>query len=142
VIKHLRSTSELVLRLSTENLNIIKWQVDASCAIHHDMRSHTGRTMSMGTGVVRSASRRQKLNAKSSTEAELVGVDDVLSQALWTKHFMEAQGHGVSTTLNQDNQSTVKLSENGKASSDKGTRHANVWCFFVANRIARKEVAT
>jgi hypothetical protein len=54
---------------------------------------------------------------------------------------MEAQGYGVTTILNQDNQSTIKLSENGKASSRKGTRHINIWYFFITDRIAGKEVA-
>ncbi len=53
---------------------------------------------------------------------------------------MEAQDYDVSTILNQDNQSTIKLSENGKASSGKGTRHINIRYFFITDRIARKEV--
>jgi hypothetical protein len=54
---------------------------------------------------------------------------------------MEAQDYGVSTSiLNQDNQSAIKLSENGKASSGKGTRHINIRYFFLTDRIARKEV--
>ncbi len=141
VVKYLRKTKDLVLRLSGDNLNVVKWWVDASYAVHKDMRSHTGGTMSMGTGAIYSTSKKQKLNTKSSTEAELVGVDDVLPQALWTKYFMEAQGYGVTTILNQDNQSTIKLSENGKASSGKGTRHINIRYFFITDRIARKDVA-
>jgi hypothetical protein len=141
VIKYLCNTVDLVLRLSADNLNIVKWWVDASYGVHHDMRSHTGGAMSLGTGAVYSTSKKQKLNTKSSTEAELVGVDDVLPQALWTTYFMEAQGYGVSTILNQDNQSTIKLCENGKASSGKGTRHINIRYFFITDRIARKEVA-
>jgi hypothetical protein len=99
--------------------------------------------MSLGTGAAYSTLKKQKLNTKSSTEAELVpvGVDDVLLQALWTKYFMEARGYGVTTILNQDNQSTIKLSDNGKASSGKGTRHINIRYFFITDRIARKEVA-
>jgi hypothetical protein len=97
--------------------------------------------MSMGTGAAYSTSKKQKLNTKSSTEAELVGIDDVLPQALWTKYFLEAQGYGTTALLHQDNQSTIKLSENGKASSGKGTRHINIRYFFIADRIARKEVA-
>jgi hypothetical protein len=130
VIKYLRATRKLVLRLSANNLNIIKWWIDASYGIHHDMQSHTGGTMSPGTGAVYSTSRRPKLNTKSSTEAELVGSDDVVPQALWTKYLMEAQGYGVTTILNQDNQSTIKLSDNGKASSRKGTRHINIFLIF------------
>jgi hypothetical protein len=94
--------------------------------------------MSMWTGAAYSTSRRQKLNAKSSTEAELVGIGDVLPQALWTNYFMESQGYGVTTILNQDNQSTIKLSDNGKASSGKGTRHIKIRYFFITDRIGRK----
>ena len=105
------------------------------------MKSHTGGVMSLGTGATYSTSKKQKPNTKSSTEAELVGVDDVLPQALWTKYFMEAPGYGVTTILNQDNQSTIKLADNGKASSGKGTRHINIRYFFITDRIARKEIA-
>jgi hypothetical protein len=141
VIKYLRATRKLVLRLSAGNLIIIKWWIDASYGVHHDMRSHTRGTMSMGTGAVYSTSRRQKLNTKNSTKAGLVDMGDVLPQALWTKYFMEPQGYGVTTILNQDNQSTIKLSDNGKASSGKGARHINIPYFFITDRIARKEVA-
>ena len=62
-------------------------------AVHNDMKSHTGATLSFGTGVVNSVSTtKQKVNSRSSTEAELIGVDDVLSKILWTKLFIEAQG--------------------------------------------------
>ena len=37
-----------------------------------------------------SVSKKQKLNTKSSTEAELVGTDDASSLILWTKIFLEA----------------------------------------------------
>jgi hypothetical protein len=126
VIKYLRKTTDLVLRLSADNLNIIKWWIDASYGAHQDMRSHTGGVMSTGTGAASSTLKKQKLNTKSSTEAELIGIDDVLPQALWTKYFLEAQGYGTDTLLPQDNQSTIKLSENGKSSSRKGTWHINI----------------
>jgi hypothetical protein len=45
-----------------------------------------------------------KKNTKSSTEAELVGVDDVSSMILWTKLFLEEQGYRISRhVLHQDN---------------------------------------
>ena len=49
---------------------------------------HTGKT-----GVIASVLRKQKLNIKSITQADLVGVDDLSSLILWTKLFMEAQGY-------------------------------------------------
>ena len=39
---------------------------------------HTGSVMTLGEGAVMSFSRKQKLNAKSSTEAELVAADEAL----------------------------------------------------------------
>jgi hypothetical protein len=81
------------------------------------MRSQTGGTMSLGKGSVYSGSLRQKLNTRSSTEAELVGVDDMMSMILWTQLFLQAQGYEVKTNLYQDNQSAMLLERNGKRSS-------------------------
>jgi hypothetical protein len=78
VIKYLQGTEQLILRLSANNLNIIKWWVDALYGVHYDMKSHTSGVMSLGTGAAYLTSKKQKLNTKSSTEAELVGVDNVL----------------------------------------------------------------
>ncbi len=66
--------------------------------------------MSLGKGAVYGASIRQKLNTRSSTEAELVGVNDLMPQVLWTKYFLEAQGYPVSdNVVYQDNQSAMLL---------------------------------
>jgi hypothetical protein len=104
-----------VLTLRADNINILKWWVDAAFAVHKDMHSHAGGVMSMGAGAVYLSSQKQKMNTKSSTEAELVGANDVLPQILWTQYFLEAQGYGTDNILYQDNQSTMKLEQNGKA---------------------------
>jgi hypothetical protein len=59
------------------------------------MRIHTGGVLTLGKGAAYATSTKQKLTTKSSTEAELVGVNDMLSQVLWTQHFLDAQGYGV-----------------------------------------------
>ena len=58
----------------------MKLYVDASDAIHDNCRGHTGGTMTMGKGAVISFSWKQKLNAKSYIEAELIGIDEAFSQ--------------------------------------------------------------
>ncbi len=83
------------MTLEADNTHIIKWWVDASFAIHQDLRSHTGKTINMGNGSVYSTSTRQKLNTKSLTEAELVGVDVSMQIIVWTKYFLEAQGYEI-----------------------------------------------
>ena len=54
---------------------------------HVDFKSHTGATMTMGGGVLCSVSTKQKVMSRSSTEAELIGVDDVISKILWSRLF-------------------------------------------------------
>ena len=48
--------------------------------------------------------RKQKLNTKSSTDANLVGVDDVLAQVIWTRYFLKEQAYMIqSNVIYQDN---------------------------------------
>jgi hypothetical protein len=72
---------------------MMKTWVDASYAVHNDMKSHTGGVVLFGRGAIMSKSSKQKLNTKSSTEAELVGASDYLPYPIWGKKFLEAQGY-------------------------------------------------
>jgi hypothetical protein len=141
LLSYIRGTVYMPLILKADSLSIIKWWVDASYATHGDCRGHTGATMSLGRGSVIGISRKQKLNTKSSTECELVGVDDASPQMLWTRYFVEGQGYGVKASiLNQDNLSAILLEKNGRASSSKRTKHINVRYFFIKDRIASGEI--
>jgi hypothetical protein len=141
-MQHLRGSIDLMLTLEADNMHVVKWWVDAWCRAHPDMKSHTGATMSMGEGSVHSASKTQRLNAESSTKAELVGVDNVMAQALWTRHFLEAQECEVwDNAACQDNQSKMSLEKNGRGSSSKRTCHINVQHFFVTDRIKANEMS-
>jgi len=74
------------------------------------MKSHTGSIMAMGSGAVISLSTKQKVNAHSSTEAELVTLDDIIAKILWTKKFIERQDFEVKLNiLYQDNTNTMNL---------------------------------
>ena len=116
-MKYLNATRDMVLTLEADNLHTMKWHVDAAFAVHDDFKSHTGATMMLRKGAVVSMSRKQKLNTKSSTEAELVAADNAASMILWTKLFMEAQGYEVKKNiLYQDNKSAILLKEIGKKS--------------------------
>jgi hypothetical protein len=139
-MQYLRATVNLPLTLEADNAHIVKWWVNASFAVHPDMKSHTGGMMSLGKGAAYGTSTRQKLNTKSSAEAELIGVNDVMPQILWTRYFLEAQGYGVEDSLvYQGNQSAILLEKNGRASSGKRTRYIHIRYFFVTDRIATEE---
>ena len=88
---------------STPRLQKSNWR-------NNDIRKRTGPVLS----------KKQKLNTRSSTEAELVGADDITTQILWTKFFMEGQGYTIEDNiLHQDNKSTILLQENGRKSAGK-----------------------
>jgi hypothetical protein len=83
---------------------MLMWYVDALFAVHPNMHGHTGGGMIMGRGFPISVSTKQKLNTKSSTENELVDVDDMMPIMLWTCYFLLPQGYGViENLLLQDN---------------------------------------
>ena len=82
------------------------------------------------------------MNTRSSTEAELVGVDDAAAMILWTKLFLEAQGYDVKKNIiYQDNKSAILLEENGKRSSSKRTRHLNIRYFFMTDQVEKKNAS-
>ena len=123
----------LILKADSSQM-IIKWWIDASFAVHHDMKSHTGGTMNLGKGASYSTSIKQCLVTKSSTEAKLVGINNVMPQVLWTRYLLEAQGFKVTDfTGYQDNQSAILLEKNGWGSSSKRTQHINICYFFVTD---------
>ncbi len=91
------------------------------------MKSHTGAILTMGKGGVYAMSTKQKINTKSSTEAELVGVDDGMPMVLWTRNFLKNQGYNVAdNVVYQDNLSAILLERNGCASSGRRTRHIDI----------------
>ena len=66
--------------------------------------------MSMGLGVIHTRSSMQKLNVKSSTEAELVGLAEYLPYNLWLLMFLREQGYEISNNLiYQDNKSVILI---------------------------------
>ena len=76
-------------------MGILKGWVDGSFAVHPNMRGHTGGGLTMGHGFPLSSSTKQKLNTRSSTESEVVGVDDLMPAILWMRNFLQAKGYGV-----------------------------------------------
>lgn len=142
LMKYIKGTQDLPLTLGMKKVDVLKWWIDGSHAVHPNMRGHTGGGLSFGIGFPISQSSKQKLNTRSSTESELVAVDDMMPTVLWTRQFMECQGHVVKeNNIYQDNQAAILLEKNGKASSGKRTRHINTRFFFVTDRISAKEVS-
>jgi Reverse transcriptase (RNA-dependent DNA polymerase) len=141
LLEYISGTLDLTLTLGADILHTIRTWVDASYAVHPDMRSHTGGVMSLGTGAVICKSSKQKINTKSSTEAELVGATDYLPNMIWSKMFLEAQGHPIQENIfEQDNESAMRLERNSRASAGKQSRHINIRYFFMKDRIKSDDI--
>jgi hypothetical protein len=139
-MQFLRGTVDNPLTLKAGNMRLMKWFIDVSYAVHPDMKSHTDGCMMLDKGTTYGASTKEKLNSKSSTKLELVGVSDMMPQVLWTCYFLKAQGYDVSNSIvYQDNQSTMLLKKNGCGSSSKWIQHIHICYFFVADRITAGE---
>ncbi len=82
VLGYLKGTLYMPLILLADLLTLSRWWVDALYAVHDNCRGHTGVGMSFGQGMALSYSWKQKIITKSSTEAELVGVDNSLGYPL------------------------------------------------------------
>ncbi|CAJ1946191.1 unnamed protein product [Cylindrotheca closterium] len=121
----------------------MKRMIDASFAVHPDFKSHPGGTLSFGGGAAQVMSTKLKLTSRSSMEAELIAVDDVVTMILWTKLFMEWQGYPTKKNiLYQDDKSTILLEENGCKSTSKISRAVNICYFFITDQVAKGNVKT
>ena len=137
-IRYLQDNMDIPLTLEINDSGILCWWVDASFAVHLDMKSHMGATISLGGGCPFSLSLRQRINTQSSMEAELVGVNNVMYLIIWTQLFLEEQGFKViDNVVHQDNQSAMLLAWNGKTPSSKNTRHIEIRYYFVTDHIAQ-----
>jgi hypothetical protein len=66
--------------------------IDASFAKHDDLKSHSGTTVTFGTGAYYTKSTTKKLNTSSSSEAELFALSKGMQQALWSLAILSALG--------------------------------------------------
>jgi hypothetical protein len=141
MMKWLKQTSKDRLTLCSNGKRVGEWHVDAAFAVHPDFKSHTGSTFTLGRGSIISISRKQGMNTRSSTEAELVAADEIVGPMLWTARFLEAQGYSLEeNVLYQDNKSAIQLENNGRKSAGKRSRHLNIRLFFVTDQVEKKHI--
>jgi hypothetical protein len=97
--------------------------------------------MTLGQGAICSTSRKQKINTKSSTETELVAVDDFLGDVLRMRYFLEAQGYSIdSNIIFQDNMSSLSLEKNGRVSASSRVKHIRAKYCLIKDRFDAGDV--
>jgi hypothetical protein len=142
LLEYINGTIDLEYTVGADDLGRMRTWVDAAYAVHADMRSHTGGVISFGRGGIACKSSKQKLNTKSSTEAEFVGASDYLPNTIWVKMFMEAQGYKINENiLEQDNESAIKLEKNGRISAGPKSRHIHIRYFWLKDRLKSEDIS-
>lgn len=92
ILKYLNGKLYMKLVLSAAyNLNTVQLWVNVSYEVYWDMKGHMGMGMSPGKGAM-NAFLGQKVNTRSSTEAEIMGIDNIILQRMWGMYFWRTRG--------------------------------------------------
>jgi hypothetical protein len=140
LIKYLDGSKNNYLIIKAMQPLCIYAYVDASFACHPDRKGHTGIFVTFGGGCIYGKSSKQKLVARSSTEAELIAVADAIPIMIWMRLYLIAQGYVElpPIVIFQDNLSTIALIKRGRSSSSR-TRHIDIRYFFIHDKINNGE---
>ena len=98
--------------------------------------------VTLGVGFFITSSKVQKLNSKSSTEAEIIAVSDGMNILLWLADFIRLQGYDPQPVrLEQDNQSCITLLTKGRSTAET-TRFIEIRKFWISDYIKNGAVDT
>ena len=139
---YIQVTISLPLILSKDKYRNIKWYVDAAFAVHNDTQSHTGWFMTMKKWGAYVYSIKQILSTNISTEANIVGVNDFLTQEIRAWYFLKEKGYEINeNVIYQDNESVIRLEKNSIQSSSKWKIHINIRFYLITDRITKNETS-
>jgi hypothetical protein len=138
ILSYLKGTADLQLihNCNSDSLSKIFAFIDASYAIHKDMKGHTGAFFTdMSNNPFFWSSSKQKMMGKSSTDTEIIGAHCHMNSIESLKSLHDEITGGVSPViLFQDNLSAKFLMEHGDSSSDK-SKHMKVRYFYIKEKV-------
>lgn len=139
VLRYLKRTKMYCLKFSTEGESLQGF-VDADWASDSlDRKSYTGFCFVMSGSVVSWQSRKQRVTALSSTEAEYVALSEACREAIYLRELLyELTGSLVTINLNCDNQSALKMATNHQCHNR--SKHIDVKHHFVRETIKNGKV--
>lgn len=105
-----------------------------------DMKSTSGYTFSLGSGIFSWASKKQDSVAQSSAEAEYIAAAATASQAIWLRRILTDMGEEQTkpTTIYCDNKSAIAMAKNPVHHSR--TKHIAIKYHFLREAEANKEI--
>jgi hypothetical protein len=128
LLKYIWKTKSLPLTFNGNSGINFFVMVDSSYASHADRKSHYGFSihMNQNSGSCITVSKKSKIIALSSTEAEYIGMFEASKLIMWLRQLLNELGYPPtsSTVLYEDNKSAIHIVQNG---NDKGrTKHMDV----------------
>jgi hypothetical protein len=142
IYRYLNATRDLPLFIAPDATKITAF-VDASFAVHADAKGQSGRIIGLGNigapAIIKTG--KQKLVARSSTEAELISLADSTAEVLMLKRIVEFLGrkpHPV--TIYQDNTSAKHMAETGHGGTTGKSKHIAVRYFFIKQHIDNGDI--
>ena len=105
---------------------------DAAFNIYEDGRSHYGYVVTLGGALICSKGGRIKTVVRSSTEAEITAVNEVVSDLLWCRDVLEELGYQQKVmAIREDNKSCITMLQQEPRNFQSKSKHVRVkWAFY------------
>ena len=143
LLRYLNASPDVPLVFSPSD-GQLRATVDASYANHHDGRSHYGYAIIMGASQNAPISMKSggiKTVCRSSTESEITGVNECLSELLWSIDLARELGiEQVNNPIDEDNTSCITLMQREPRNFQTDSRHIRVKYEFFRQQFKRGSV--
>ena len=144
IIGYLLKTKHLKLHINKTDLELFA-EFDAAFATHEDFKSHSGKIIFLGHIPVCFKSNKQKMNTKPSAHAELNALYEGLDVLLWLRAVLTFLIPDFINDIQplkvyQDNTSTIKIAQLGRASTKSNSRYINCRTFWIKDLIETNQI--
>ena len=141
IISYLKCHPNKALRFTERINHNLEIYADASFKVHNDTSGHTGIIIKLFGNIIFFKSGKQKIVTKSSTEAELVALDDAATYAVWISELLDELNiiYNIPVIIYQDNQSTMIMANAGKGNF-KRTKHISNRYFWIKQFLDSGEI--
>jgi len=143
VLRYVKGTKNMGLTFKAQKLSDLnlEFYADASHLLHADGYGHSGMLAMLGGTIVMFRSVKQKLVARSSSEAELIAAEECATYVVWMRLLCADLGIKVSgpTPFAQDNKSAIIIMLKG--GSFKRTKHFIGKMAYLRERIKMRDIA-
>ena len=138
VLRYLKGTKDLDLVFHSARK--LEGFSDASYAEEEGRKSRTGLVYTMNGAAICWKSKKQRIVALSSMEAEYIALTSSMNEGVWVKRLEEElrRENSCPIIINEDNQSSIKLASN--PIYNERSKHIDVRYHYIREMIEKKEI--